>query len=172
MFSTNDPTIMALLVNHVFQTTKEPHLLVEKIDQSVSQTLGLPTQRRLVFYMAATWGAIAKLIWIGQIAGKSRKMRSNRPALGQTGTAGFEASRRQAVDRANSWSVPKTGRSKFTGANLGVEHSRVQPIEPLLTCGEMSEQGESASSPKPEKAAASASASEEHPAWETAGTRR
>jgi hypothetical protein len=171
MFTTNDPTLMAMLVNVVFQHTREPRKLVEKIDQAFSQPLGLPARAAGVEDDLSVWKTLTQWMRIGSWAGKSRRLFLAKSLSGKTGSARFEASKRQALDRANAWSVPKTPRAHPQAASLGVERlRRPVPIEPLAACGEAQLSVERSASAAPEKAASS-SVSEEHPCRELAGTR-
>jgi hypothetical protein len=167
MFTNNDLTLMAIAVNAVLRKTQDAFLLVEKIDQAVNAVIALPEKQSAFYLVAAAWRRVARQSWIGKISGKPRQVGlKSTPA----GTAGFEASKRKALDRANSWSVTQTGWTRPRGAALGIEpQRRGQPIEPMLTGREAQTCGENAASPAQEKAA-STTASEDHQVREAAGT--
>ena len=167
MFATNDPTIMAMLANYMIQKAEDSHSVVETIDRGFQSSLALSEKQGAFYFALAAWRAMAHWKWFKSRAGDSHRLFSARKNFGKAGTAGFESSKRQALDQANSWVVPKAGRAKPQGGNLGVERQRrVIPIEPLQTGEVLPEQGECTASPAAEKATASSAPSEEHPARE------
>jgi len=169
MFHNNELMHMAFVANVVFRKTQDSYVAVKKQDQASEETVVLPEKSMFWVRAVSAWRNLSQLVWIGQMTGKSRKFFSNQPTSSKPGTAGFESSKRRALDRANSWTVPKAVQVRSRGAHLGVEQSvRVQPIEPVMTCTESASQGEHATVAAPENSSA---VSEEHHVRETVSTR-
>ncbi|NTV53301.1 MAG: hypothetical protein HGA76_09865, partial [Candidatus Firestonebacteria bacterium] len=130
MFTNNDLMLSAVLTNIVSQKIKVAHLVVEELVRD-DHAQELPERR--TGFMATAWRSVSPAVWIGKIIGKSKRLFSSRQRSGKEGTVSFEASKHQALDRANSWSVSKTSRTKARGGYLGLEHrQRVRPIDPCV----------------------------------------